>query len=42
MSLPVCLVAASIAQLLKGHATGLATGKNTNVLGMLDEIELEM
>jgi len=23
--------------LLKAHATGLATGKNTNLLGMLDE-----
>ena len=24
------------------HTTGLATGKNTNLLGMLDETEIEM
>ena len=28
--------------LLKAHATGLATGKNTSLLGMLDQIEMEM
>jgi len=28
--------------LLKVHATGLATGKNTRLLGMLDQIEMEM
>jgi len=27
------LYAASIDQLLKGHATGLATGENSNLLG---------
>jgi len=28
--------------LLKVHATGLARGKNTILLGMLDQIEMEM
>jgi len=28
--------------LLKAHATGLATGKNPNLLGMLNETEMEM
>jgi len=27
---------------MKVHATGLATGKNTNLLGMMDENEMEM
>ena len=40
--MPSPLHGASIAQLLKGHTTGLATGKNTNFLGMLDETEIEM
>ena len=39
---PSLLHAASIAQLLKVRATGLATGKNSNLLGMMDEIETEM
>jgi len=28
--------------LLKAHATVLATGKNANLLDMLDKIEMEM
>ena len=28
--------------LLKAHATGLATGKNANLLGMVDEIEIDV
>ena len=28
--------------LLKAYATGLATGKNTSILGLLDHIEMEM
>ena len=28
--------------LLKVHTTGLATDKNTSLLGMLDQIEIEM
>jgi len=28
--------------LLKAHAPGQATGKNANLLDMLDEIEMEM
>jgi len=28
--------------LLKVHTTGLATGENANLLGMLDKIEMEM
>jgi len=39
---PSLLHAASIAQLLKGRATGLATCKNSNLLGMMDEIEIEI
>lgn len=27
---------------LKAHATRIATGKNTMLLGLLDEIEVEM
>ena len=33
---------ATARMVLKAHATRIATGKNTMLLGMLDEIEVEM